>query len=64
MTYTQERFHKTVYLPDHQEKKVNIFFGVAFEIEKPILNVVNSFHGVLTAPVDFNTRSFRGKEGN
>lgn len=64
MTYTQAKFHKALYLPHHQEKKVNVFLGVAFEIEKPILNVVNSFYGVLTAPVEHKTKSFRRKEGN
>lgn len=52
MTYTQSKFHKTLYLPHHQERKINVFFGVAFEIEKPVLNVVRSFYGVLTAPVE------------
>lgn len=64
MTYTQAKFHKALYLPHHNEQKINVFFGVAFEIEKPILNVVRSFYGVLTAPVEASTKSFIGKEGN
>ena len=39
-------------MPHRHQSKINVFLGVAFEIEKPLQRIIRSFYGVLTAPVE------------
>jgi len=58
MTKTRQQYYSKMYIPGrHRENNINVFLGVAFEIEKPIVKVFKSFYGVLTSPVEPKFRS-------
>ncbi len=46
-----QKNYKAYYIPQNN-KKINVFLGVAFEIEKPVKMVFKSFWNVITSPVE------------
>ncbi len=47
-----QRHYQAMYIPKSQRQKEKSFLGVAFEVEKPVHNLVKSFWNVLSSPVD------------